>query len=247
MITQNATQERNWKAGNKMNTKIHLVDRNESVVKAWKTEFITYDNVQPHQDDIMNWAEKVDVFVSASNSLMFFDGGSDIAYQQIFDNVDQMMKEWIRQYNFKDEFGGYFFPVGAATIRPIKDKRLICCPTMLLPQDVSETENAYHAFKLILEVIDKQEQKIKSVLIPGLCCGYGKMSPEVSAKQMRAAYDDHMAGKKILDTTSRECRSLVYNPTILRMQPKVYSNTQFFKIDISEILETLNKNSAIKR
>jgi O-acetyl-ADP-ribose deacetylase (regulator of RNase III) len=52
--------------------------------------------------------------------------------------------------------------------------------------DVSNTLNAYHAMRAIL--IQARELGVRSIVIPGLCTGYGKMNPRKAAGQMRAAY-----------------------------------------------------------
>lgn len=227
-----------------MNCVINLVDLNPDMVAAWKNEFANHPDINIHCDNILNWTDKVAVFVSACNSLLFFDGGSDLAYQQIFPDVDNKMKSWIRRYDLRDQFGGYFLPVGAATIKSFGKKRLICCSTMLLPQDVSDTRNAYNCFKLILELIDKQAD-VREVLVPGLCCGYGKMPYAESAKQMREAYKDHISKKNKLDMTGHLIKSLVYDPKIIRTQPRYYQNGQFFKFDRMESVH-VPKNDKIE-
>lgn len=219
-----------------MAAEIHLVDRNPDMVAAWRAAFQGCPRVRAHCADIMEWRDRVDVFVSASNSLLFFDGGSDRAYERMLPGVAATMKAWVRQYGFRDRFGSPCLPVGAATICRFGQRRLICCPTMCLPQDVSATQNAYHCFRLILELIDKQGD-VARVLVPGLACGFGKMAFAESAGQMRRALDDHFAGRHRLDTAPPAVRTLTYCPRMLPAQPKYYQNTRFFDFPLTECVQ----------
>lgn len=201
------------------------------MVAAWQRAFQGCPGVQAYCHDILAWQHSTPVFVSASNSLLFFDGGSDKAYERIFPGVAARMQAWVRQYGFRDKFNMSCLPVGAATICRLDHRRLICCPTMCLPQDVSQTRNAYYCFKLILELIAKQGDILR-VVVPGLACGWGKMPFEVSAGQMREAYDDFMAGRNQLDVAT--AASLTYCPRVLNEQPKYYENTRFMDFDLTE-------------
>lgn len=70
-------------------------------------------------------------------------------------------------------------------------------PTMRIPTDVSETENAYTAMRALLREVCLYNERallakrtmIKSVLLTPFCTGAGSMSPTTAAKQMRLAYD----------------------------------------------------------
>jgi len=63
---------------------------------------------------------------------------------------------------------------------------------MRAPANVSDTLNAYLAFRASLRVIQKYNSQfpgaIKSVLCPGLGTATGEMPVEICAKQMHAAY-----------------------------------------------------------
>ena len=60
---------------------------------------------------------------------------------------------------------------------------------MRVPMDVSQTANAYLAFKAVLRVATRHPE-IQSILCPGLGTAIGLMDPEVCAKQMRFAWDE---------------------------------------------------------
>ena len=217
---------------------IFLVNLEEKMVKAWKKYFDGIENVSCEVGDIENYFEKSTAFVSASNSKLFFDGGSDLAYMEMFPNVQRKMKKFVEKFGYTDNFGlKDYLPIGAACIKQFDTKYLICAPTMLLPQDVSDTNNAYVAFKLVLELLDKNP-RIDSIVIPAMCAGYGKMPYDTVAKQMIDAYDDHVSHNIMLDTVGDEKSDLVYDPTHIDTQPHYYANTQFMNFDRSEAITT---------
>lgn len=49
-----------------MNCVINLVDFNPEMVKAWNQEFANCSNIKIHQDNILDFTDKISVFVSAS-------------------------------------------------------------------------------------------------------------------------------------------------------------------------------------
>ena len=58
---------------------------------------------------------------------------------------------------------------------------------MLLPQDVSMTNNAYFATMAALHcILIKRNERIEDVTIimTAMCCGYGKMSEDESIRQI---------------------------------------------------------------
>ena len=61
---------------------------------------------------------------------------------------------------------------------------LAYCPTMRVPCDVSDTYNAYLAFRAALWIIQKDRPDVKSIVSSALCTGAGQMSPTQSAQQV---------------------------------------------------------------
>jgi O-acetyl-ADP-ribose deacetylase (regulator of RNase III) len=213
--------------------KIMLVDRGDEMVDAWEACFANQTHVSCHVADIKDFWNKSQAFVSASNSQLFFDGGSDLAYMKLFPGVQSTMKRYVTNFGFEDNVGRTdYLPVGAACIKSFDDKYLICAPTMFLPQDVSTTNNAYVAFKLVLELLDKNPQ-VRSVVVPGLCCGYGKMTHEKAANQMFRAYIDHQQRKNSLDSLGPEHTNIVHWPSYKDTQPHYFMNRSFIDFDAS--------------
>ena len=129
--------------------------------------------------------------VSPANSFGFMDGGIDLIYSHRFGwGLQARLQELLRA-----EHDGEL-PVGQAVVVPTGDEAvplLISAPTMRIPMDVSETVNAYLAFRAAIRVARRHNASgvgptIETVLCPGLGTAVGRMAPEVCARQMHYAY-----------------------------------------------------------
>jgi O-acetyl-ADP-ribose deacetylase (regulator of RNase III) len=165
-----------------------LRDKNPAVVEAWRTEFADAPDVAISQGDIFDLT--ADAIVSPANSFGFMDGGIDLVYSVRFGwGVQERLQERIRADHDGD------LPVGQALVLPTFDPGipfLISAPTMRIPMDVSETINAYLAFRAAIRAARAFQlsatQPIESILCPGLGTAIGRMPPERCARQMHAAY-----------------------------------------------------------
>lgn len=177
--------------------KIYLRDRNKALCDAWS--FYFYEAIRDGIVDVScgNIFDpgphmQADAIVSPANSFVFMNGGIDLVYTRYFGTELQAnLQDAIRQY------GGELL-VGNACMLEIpnsKDiKYLISAPTMRVPEDVSNTVNAYLAFKAALTVAKSYgkdilpQVSIKSILCPGLATTTGKMSAIQCAYQMIEAF-----------------------------------------------------------
>jgi O-acetyl-ADP-ribose deacetylase (regulator of RNase III) len=163
-------------------------------------------------------------FVSPANSrgAMGPGAGIDAVYSQaMFPGIEGRVKAAIRSVGVADRVGGSFLPVGQA----IKVDDLVVSPTMLLPQKVVGTRNAYLAFNAALWCADREG--VTTLFVPGMCTGWGGMSPDDAIKQMKEAYDLYKAGE----------HHGVPAQQILEEQPKYYENTEFFYIAPEHIVD----------
>lgn len=159
-------------------------------------------------------------FVSAANARGFMDGGVDLAYSQaMFPGIEARVKAAIRAVGAPDRLGGRYLPVGDAVM--VDD--LVVAPTMLLPQDVSGTRNAYLAMSAALWTA--RTHGVSTLVVPGMCTGYGRMPADVAVSQMKLAHDHFLEGR----------RHGVPLEQVLSEQPKFYENTEFFDIPPAEI------------
>jgi len=135
-------------------------------------------------------------YVSPANSLCFMDGGIDkVLSREIFPNLEQMVKNELQKINFINKRGDHYLPIGSSLIINYDQQRsIIFAPTMLLPQNVSETNNAYYATLAILYNIlinRKEDPKEIDILFTSLCCGVGCMNPITSITQIIKAFYDY--------------------------------------------------------
>lgn len=169
--------------------RIILGDRKPEMFSALEEQFSDAAEVTVVNGDIL--AVEKDSIMSPANSFGFMDGGIDQRISELF----EFKVEALVQRAIKEKHGGEL-PVGAAEIIKTglpRFKFLICAPTMRTPQNVAGTLNAYLAMRAtLLSIIrfnDGSEEEINSVVRPGLCTGVGRMPPERSARQMKAAYN----------------------------------------------------------
>jgi O-acetyl-ADP-ribose deacetylase (regulator of RNase III) len=168
--------------------KYHLRDKEEKMVEAWEKSFESIEEIRISQGDIMK--EKCDAIISPANSFGFMDGGIDLIYSLFFgwQLQERLQKSIVEQYDGE-------LPVGQALIMETNNEEipyLISAPTMRLPADVSDSVNAYLAFRASILAVKRfnqtSDKPITSVLCPGLCTATGKMPYTRAARQMAIAY-----------------------------------------------------------
>lgn len=171
---------------------IKLVAINLELIKEWKECFEGIENIEFIHDDITTVA--CDAIISPANSFGFMDGGLDLALSHRFG--------WGVQTDLQKQIGlldERELLIGKSLTIETKDKQvpyLISAPTMRVPMsfNIASSVNAYLAMKAIL-IACKKNTNIKTVAIPGLCTGCGRMPANIAAKQMFLAYDEIIAGK----------------------------------------------------
>ena len=103
--------------------------------------------------DYIPTPNKKTYYVSPANSLCFMDGGIDYALSRIiFPNIEpEEVKHIVKQLDRVSIVGKPYLPIGSSIILDDGDNRaLVMSPTMLLPQNVSKTRNAYYATMAVL-------------------------------------------------------------------------------------------------
>jgi len=184
------------------------------------------------QDYVPN---KKTYYVSPANSLCFMDGGMDYALSRIiFPDIEVEVKSIVKQLGITSIVGKPYLPIGSSIIIDKGDTALVVTPTMLLPQNVSSTKNAYYATMAVLyNVLINRKEELENVdiLFTSFCCGYGKMEEGESIQQILQGINDY---RDYTPTTIY--RNIIVNEPNLFDQPKYYQNTEFFSINPAEIV-----------
>lgn len=139
-------------------------------------------------------------YVSPANCFGSMGGGIDyLMNHEMFAGIQDIIMDKIAALDTRTELKHSFdnlhrtpskahLPIGQAMITPLSDYEgyetcfLITAPTMVCPEDVSDTQNAYLALSAALKVA--KQNGIITVICPGLCTGIGNMSPAQAAEQM---------------------------------------------------------------
>ena len=174
-------------------------------------------------------------YVSPTNSLCFMDGGIDYALSRfVFPNIEKEVKTIVKQLGIKSIVGKYYLPIGSSILLHKGNTSLVVSPTMLLPQNVSHTKNAYYATMAVLYTIliyNKENIKDVDILFTSFCCGYGKMEEQVCIQQILDGIKDY-----INYNPQRIYKNIIINEPNLYEQPKYYQNTEFFPIKPEDII-----------
>jgi len=137
-----------------------------------------------------------DAVVSPANSFGDMGGGIDKAID------DHHRGE--AQTAVVDEIRRRFFgelPVGTAIVTEVPGGRkpaIVVAPTMRIPGNVARSLNAYLAMRAALVAVIQYniaaDRPIRSLAVPGMCTGVGRMPYARAARQMRGAYDNVLGG-----------------------------------------------------
>ena len=178
------------------------------LIEAWKEFFATEEDVIISEQDITKIA--CDAIVSPANSFGFMDGGLDHALSERLGwDLEKKLQQIIKELPEGELL------VGQALLLETGDKNipfLISAPTMRIPTNfnIDTSVNAYLAMKAIL-IKAKNDERINSVAIPGLCTGVGRMQPMIAARQMFQAYKEIILGEKMDFSTFGEAQKYHWN------------------------------------
>lgn len=190
---------------NLTNVVFTLIDRQEALVKAWRDEIIGqqgFENFEVLQGDIFSFrpvpGPGLIALVSPANSFGDMNGGIDLVYTMEFgDDLQKHLQTEIYTKKYGELIVGDALIINIPrTYRgTVPISLLISAPTMRHPSVVSNTMNAYLAFRAVLiqvyeynrRITDKN-LKIKQVICPGLGTAIGKIPVIKCAQQMYLAW-----------------------------------------------------------
>lgn len=169
--------------------RVVLTDINTQVVEAWRAAFADTPGIEIRAGSILD--EKVDAWVSPTNSRGRMDGGVDAAIKRHLGAGIQLRV----QRAIRDRFAGSL-PVGSAVCVPsgaVTPEYLISTPTMeTSSQNVSETLNVALACAAAFQAIHRQNDEkpgsIESVALVGMGARTGRVPARVCANLMWTGY-----------------------------------------------------------
>lgn len=201
----------------------------KSLADAWVKFCGDLDFVTVHQGSILE--ADCDAVVSPANSFGFMDGGIDSLYMNYFGPDIQTR---VRRQIY-DHHGGELV-VGQADVVETGDAKipfLITAPTMRVPMILRDTVNPYLAARAIFILVRQGRflsgsfagqpvaDRIKTVAMPGLGTGVGKVGFNTCAHQVRAAINDFLLNQYRMPQSwaeASERHQLLYTNKLKRLQ-----------------------------
>lgn len=184
-----------------MVNKIIFFDINKNIVNTMKRKIIM-PNIECISGDVRQILTnyKVNFLISPANSMGYMDGGIDAIYSKIFPGIQDRVMSTIKTYNIKSTLleieSSYVLPIGSALMVDITSnkypncEKLICCPTMEYPRDISDRpEIIYYAMCAILNLCSNYTDKI--IAIPGLGTATGRIDADTMCRQINRAYSEY--------------------------------------------------------
>jgi len=195
-----------------------------------------YNTLKVNVEDIVTrkWMGLPDIisspcitFVSPANSLLYMDGGIDKSYMRMFRGIEEYVQNKLSlcQNAPISVNGRKYLPVGCSMVSRIDaNYDLISAPTMLLPQPVTDTQNAYYAMKSILKVWDHRKSVL---LLPLLACGFGLIPIDECEKQVTRAIDEFSEEVEMTEYHEFYFTSTEESVKIIKEQPNYDENKEF--------------------
>ena len=180
-----------------------LVDTAPQVVAAWRGAIADVGldrwNLEVVEGPILSVG--TDAVVSPGDSFGTMEGGLDLALVDRFGaEVRQRVQQAIAEHTAGELLVGQALVV---PMDPVRGTHLVTAPTMRVPMRLpADTINPYLAMRAALAAVqrgvvrglDGRERPVRDVVrslaVPGLGTGTGRVAPEVAARQMVAALAD---------------------------------------------------------
>lgn len=187
-----------------------LVGRQLEILSAWKEHFAGYSQVSVQSGSIFDVA--CDALVSPGNSFGIMDGALDLSMSRFFGwHVQERLQKMIVEKHYGELL------VGAAEIVPTDHDRIpfvISAPTMRVPMILTETVNVYLATRAVILLVAHGRfpdgrpiaEMVRTVAIPAMGTGVGRVSSAICARQMKAAVDDALLQKTRIPHSTMEAQ-----------------------------------------
>lgn len=181
--------------------------------------------------------KKTVFYVSPANSLGFMDGGIDkILSRILFSGIEPIVISSIIKHGKRNINSQPYLPIGSSIILKTSSIEphilhlntfLVVAPTMLVPQNVENTNNCYYATMATLyNIFINSNFTDCEVIFTSMCCGYGNMTAENSLNQFLKGVKDFHNYKPFYSSPY----VILHEPN-LSEQPNVAENSRFKSIE----------------
>ena len=169
-------------------TKLLLADPKAELCDAWAAAFEEYPEVEIFNGRFEQ-VPAFDCMVSAANSFGLMDGGVDLAITNYFGATLQARVQQVilKRYNGEQPVGSSFIVETGHPAHPF----LAHTPTMRVPMPIADTDHVYLAMKAMLQAVqdfNAADERIQTVVCPGLGTATGRVPFAEAARQMALAY-----------------------------------------------------------
>ncbi|HEX3648065.1 MAG TPA: macro domain-containing protein [Pseudonocardiaceae bacterium] len=171
----------------------------EAMTMAWRDVAADRPGIGVHHGSILEIG--TDAVVSPANSFGLMRGGIDAVYARAWPSIEQRVRSAVLAFH------GGELPIGEAVVVPtgaVKPGWLISAPTMREPHTVlpGDTVHPYLAARAVFRLWESGRLEdgrpirrvIRSIAIPGMGTGVGRVPPTTCARQVAAAWDELFAG-----------------------------------------------------
>ena len=143
--------------------------------------------------------------------------------------IEPVVKQAVKVFGKPNRINREYLPIGSSIIVDHDETvSLVVAPTMLLPQDITGTNNVYWAVRSCLyNVLVNNKKKLDDVdiILTSTGCGFGKLTGTVAWEQTAKALGDY---------TNYSCKSVNSHVVLaepnLSEQAKIYQNHEFINI-----------------
>lgn len=187
---------------------LHFISTDAEFIDAIAASFDGVTGVTWERGDVRGVDRAGRIFVSPANSFGYMNGGIDRVYsEEMFRGCEAVAQRKIHELRpeaaGRGERAG--LRVGSALWFLVDEEAhdrltaLLVAPTMTIPCNVADTQNARAAFMAALILSERiysiTEGHLHTVICPALCCGIGGMEPAEAARQIVEAWVDFCEGR----------------------------------------------------
>ena len=206
---------------------IKFITKNKKFAQIMKKQSC-YEVIMRNIEDYKPKKDRKTFYVSPANSIGWVDGGIDEVLAEMFPGLGAIVEKKYRKLGKQNQKGYYYLPVGSSIIIKLKKNiYLVSAPTMLVPEFVEKTQNAYFSTMAILyNILENCKENIKDVdiLFTSMCCGCGNMKPKKSVNQILKGIKNYKNYKP--ESISKKHKLVLHEPNLIE-QPEYINRGKY--------------------